>query len=176
MKKLFVCVSLLATWGYTYGQSVPKETGSKATQAAAQEALDHHNQVRKDVGSPPLAWSPDLAAYAQAWADNLANNKNCNMEHRPRSGEWTQKHGENIFWGSANFSLLSASESWYSEIKDYKHGPISDVNWPVAGHYTQMVWKNTTKLGIGIAHCSSGAVLIVANYDPSGNYWGEKAY
>jgi pathogenesis-related protein 1 len=177
MKSVALILCLVLTTGLAFGQTVPKETGSKATQQAAQEALDHHNKVRKDVGAPPLEWSTELATYAQAWADNQAKNKNCKMEHRPRSGEWTQKHGENIFWGSASsYTILDASESWYSEIKDYKHGPISDINWPVAGHYTQMVWKNTTKLGIGVATCPNGNIFIVANYDPAGNYWGEKPY
>jgi uncharacterized protein YkwD len=166
----------IITFNVSFSQSVPKETGSKVTQAEAQQALDYHNKVRKEVGTPPLAWSTELAEYAQAWADNLARN-NCKFEHRPSSGEWKQIHGENIFWGSGtSYSALDASESWYSEIKDYKHGPISDANWPVAGHYTQMVWKNTTQVGIGTATCRGGEILIVANYDPSGNYWGEKAY
>jgi pathogenesis-related protein 1 len=170
---LIACLGL--STGLLVGQTVPKETGSKATQAAAQEALDHHNKVRKDVGSPPLEWSTELAKYAQAWSDELVR-KGCKMEHRPDSGPWAGNYGENIFWGSGGYTLLSASENWYDEIKDYKHGPISDANWPIAGHYTQMVWKNTTQVGLGISTCPSGAVLIVANYDPAGNYWGQKAY
>lgn len=173
--RLAISLIFLTTLGF--GQIVPEKTGSKATREEAQQALDHHNKVRKDVGTPPLEWSAELAAYAQAWADNLANKKGCQMEHRPRSGEWTQKYGENIFWGyGASYTLLNASTSWYSEIDDYKHGPISDANWPAAGHYTQMVWKNTTQVGFGVANCSGGEIIIVANYNPPGNYWGEKAY
>jgi len=159
-----------------FGQTVPNETGSKVNQKVAQEALDFHNKVRKDVGTPPLEWSVELAKYAQAWADNLAKNK-CAFEHRPYSGEWKQIHGENIFWGSASsYNAIDASKSWYSEIKDYKHGPLTENNWSVAGHYTQMVWRTTAKVGIGQAVCKNGEILIVANYDPAGNYMGEKAY
>jgi pathogenesis-related protein 1 len=176
MKKSIVGFILFSILETVIGQTVPKETGSKASQQDAQIALDHHNKVRKDVGTPPLEWSIELAKYAQAWADELAK-RNCAFEHRPDSGPWAGTYGENIFWGSASgYTLLSASENWYDEIQVYKHGPISDVNFPAAGHYTQMVWKNTKNVGIGIATCKSGAVLIVANYDPSGNYWGEKAY
>jgi pathogenesis-related protein 1 len=156
-------------------QTVPPSTGSKVLQKSAQEALNFHNKVRKDVGSPPLQWSEDLARYAQSWADHLA--ETCKLEHRPYSGSWAQKHGENIFWGSGeDYTALHASESWYSEIKDYKYGPLTDSNWYKTGHYTQMVWKNTTHVGIGMAICKGGEILIVANYSPSGNYMGEKPY
>jgi hypothetical protein len=39
-----------------------------------------------------------------------------------------------------------------------------------------MVWKNTTHVGVGIGVCKSGEILIVANYNPPGNYMGEKPY
>ena len=82
-------------------QVVPDKTGSKISKADAQAALDHHNKVRKDVGSPSLQWSIELAEFAQKWADHLAS-EGCLMKHRPGSGEWKQQYGENIFWGSAS--------------------------------------------------------------------------
>jgi pathogenesis-related protein 1 len=170
---IFIMVGILSG---SVAQKVPATTGSQVPQVNAQQALDHHNKARKDVGTAPLEWSVELAQYAQAWADDLVKN-NCAFKHRPHSGEFMQIHGENIFWGSASsYTALSASESWYSEIKDYKHGPLTNDNWSVAGHYTQMVWKNTTHVGIGQAVCKNGAILIVANYDPAGNYMGESAY
>jgi len=160
-----------------FSQTVPDKTGSKVSQEDAQAALDFHNQVRKDVDSPPLEWSTELAKYSQAWANHLAQENNCNMQHRPSEGEWKQVYGENIFWGSASsYNAKDASESWYSEIKDYKHQTITNSNYQIFGHYTQMVWKNTTKVGIGQAVCPNGAIIIVANYKPAGNYIGQKAY
>lgn len=156
-------------------QRVPLETGSKVSQSDAQEALDYHNKVRADVGSPKLKWSEGLARYAQLWADHLA--AGCKLEHRPSTGAWAQKHGENIFWGGGeDYTALDASESWYSEINDYKYGKLNNSNWYKTGHYTQMVWKNTTHVGIGVAVCKNGSILIVANYNPSGNFMGEKPY
>lgn len=100
------------------------------------------------------------------------------MRHRPSSGPWQQKHGENIFWGSSFrfFSPVKASESWYSEIKDYKNQVLNERNWYAAGHYTQMVWKTTTSVGMGKAVCPNDAIIIVANYDPAGNVMGQKPY
>ena len=158
-----------------HAQKVPPATGSKVLQSDAQEALDFHNKVRTDVKSPPLQWSTELASYAQRWANHLADN--CKLEHRPGSGVWAQKYGENIFWGGGeDYTVLQASESWYSEIKGYKYGKLTNNNWYKAGHYTQMVWKTTTYVGMGMAICKDGSVLIVANYSPGGNYIGEKPY
>jgi uncharacterized protein YkwD len=165
---LFCAASLSA-------QTVPSLSGSKLSQDEAQNALDFHNKIRHDVGSPPLQWSTELAGYAQAWANHLASA--CKLEHRPDSGPWAQKHGENIFWGGGEaYTALNASENWYSEIKEYKYGALMNNNWYKTGHYTQMVWKTTTHIGIGKAVCKNGSILIVANYSPSGNYMGERPY
>lgn len=142
----------------------------------ARLVLEHHNKVRRDVGSPPLVWSARLSAFAQQWAQKLAKD-GCDMKHRPRSGEWAQQYGENIFWGSADtYTPLDASESWYSEIADYRYGVLDYSNWYETGHYTQMVWNTTRSMGMGRAVCAGGEVIIVANYDPPGNMMGRKPY
>jgi len=175
MKHTIVTIAFLLGALLLQAQKVPAVIGSRVLQADAQEALNFHNKVRADVGSPTLQWSAELAGYAQAWADHLA--KDCKLEHRPYSGPWAQKHGENIFWGGGeDYTVIHASESWYSEIKDYKYGVLTEKNWYKTGHYTQMVWKSTTHIGIAKATCKDGAIIIVANYSPSGNYMGEKPY
>ena len=153
-------------------------TGSKISVKDAQEILAHHNKVRKKVGSPALIWSTKLAAYAQSWADHLANENNCEIEHRAVCGEDGKIYGENIFWGSSatSFKPIDASLSWYSEIKKYTYAKLNESNWQDTGHYTQMVWKNTNEMGVGVAVCPNGAIIIVANYYPAGNYMGQYPY
>ncbi len=54
----------------------------------------------------------------------------------------------------------------------------------VCGHYTQVVWRDSTELGCGMANCTvnnpfggSGPwQLWVCNYNPPGNYVGMKPY
>ena len=42
------------------------------------------------------------------------------------------------------------------------------------GHFTQVVWKSTTKLGMGVAFGNGGRnVVVVAQYGPAGNMMGE---
>lgn len=176
MKNIHILfIGLLLAAFTSKAQTVPAQTGSQISQQEAQAALDFHNKTRQDVNVAPLTWSAELSAFAQAWADHLAQN-GCTMRHRPTSGTWAQQYGENIYWAQGHYLLaVDASRSWYSEIHDYEHGPFS-ANRNKTGHYTQMVWQQSKTLGIGKATCKNGAVIVVANYDPRGNMIGELAY
>jgi pathogenesis-related protein 1 len=150
---------------------MPANTGSKVVASDAQAAVDFHKAKRKDVGSPPLAWSNGLAGVAQQWADHLAS-LGCNLQHTQNN-----KHGENLFAGAGkSFTAVDASQSWYDEIQKYHYGPLDPNNWAPTGHYTQMVWHSTTQMGMGRATCPNGLIVIVAEYDPPGNYMGQKPY
>ncbi len=81
--------------------------------------VSQHNLWRSKVGVGPLKWSEELATYAQVWADQLAE-RGCEMQHRPRSGEFTQKYGENIYWCSGMKATPQAVvDSWASELADF---------------------------------------------------------
>jgi hypothetical protein len=42
------------------------------------------------------------------------------------------------------------------------------------GHFTQVVWKGTNKLGFGVGFTDdSQTVVVVANYGPAGNMEGD---
>ncbi len=178
MKKIFIVVCVICiTAFWCTAQIVPANTGSEMTRAEARDVLDFHNKSRREVGSPPLEWSVELSAYAQEWANYLASKNNCKMAHRSNMGKQTRSAGENLFWGSAStFTPLDACQSWYGEIKSYRYRPVTAQNYYNTGHYTQMVWKKTKVVGMGVAICKGGAILIVANYYPPGNYIGEKPY
>lgn len=153
-------------------------TGSAISIKDATELLEHHNKVRKEVGTKPLIWSTTLASYAQEWANHLANENNCKMAHRKSPGQGEKLYGENIFWGSSAkyFNPKDASEEWYNEIKLYRYGQITEKNWEATSHYTQMIWKNTKEVGVGVSICPNGAIIIVANYFPAGNYLYQYPY
>jgi hypothetical protein len=44
-----------------------------------------------------------------------------------------------------------------------------------SGHFTQVVWRASRRLGVGRAVAGDGAVYVVANYDPAGNMIGQYA-
>ena len=70
---------------------------------------------------------------------------------------------------------MDAAKAWEEEKPLYKGGELTKANWKPAGHYTQMVWRDTTRLGCGEAQCK-GMLMVVCNYDPPGNYIGQKPY
>jgi hypothetical protein len=67
-----------------------------------------------------------------------------------------------------------ATQSWYDEIKDYNYGnPTFSAK---TGHFTQVIWKTSTKLGVGLGFSSDKKkAYVVANYSPPGNYMGQFA-
>jgi pathogenesis-related protein 1 len=175
MRNIFLILSLLIIQ-FSFGQS-GDGTGSKMSRQDAEEFLAHHNQVRAEVGAPGLVWSKELAAYSQEWADHLAQN-GCRMEHHKKPSLKGEPVGENLFWGSSStyYHPIDASISWYSEKKIYRYGKFGKGNWHEIGHYTQMVWKNTKEVGVGVSVCRDGGIIVVANYYPAGNYIGQNPY
>lgn len=147
-------------------------TGSQVTTADAQLALNLHNKIRAEVGVAPLSWSAKLSEYAQQWANYQVSLSPCGFDHRPTSGPWKRLYGENLAWLSSPDNAISESVNmWHEEKKDF-----NNTNWLSAGHYSQIVWRKTTQVGMGIAKCRDGSILVVANYDPAGNMMGENAY
>jgi pathogenesis-related protein 1 len=130
----------------------------------------YHNKVRADVGVEPLKWSPEMAAFAQQWAEQLATTS-CQMKHRNPNA-----YGENLFQGTFGaYTAVDAAKAWETEKKAYRGGVLDESNWAPAGHYTQMVWRQTRSLGCGQAICR-GTLIVACNYDPPGNFIGRKPY
>jgi pathogenesis-related protein 1 len=143
---------------------------TKMTTADIRAITAHHKKVRGDVGVGPLQWSDDLARYAQQWADELAVS-HCSMAHRKQ-----HTFGENLFQGTlGHYTAIDAAKAWETERKDYAGGILTEANWRPAGHYTQMVWRDTNALGCGQSTCSQ-YLIVVCNYAPPGNYIGRRPY
>jgi pathogenesis-related protein 1 len=134
------------------------------------DILDHHNAVRAAVGVAPLRWDAGLASYAQQWADRMAAD-GCRMKHREPN-----VYGENLYQGTlGHYTAVDAARAWAREKRFYDGGVFTKNDSAQAGHYTQMVWRDTARIGCGEATCS-GSLLVACNYDPPGNYLGRKPY
>ena len=80
--------------------------------------------------------------------------------------------GENLAWHSNHSQSADttwATDAWYNEVVDYNFATGS-ANSPgkVVGHFTQVVWKNSTKLG-----CAVAGGNVCCRYTPPGNYLGQ---
>ena len=138
-------------------------------QSASVEMLAAHNRVRAGVGVPPLEWSPQLAAVARQWANELATSGK--FAHRPKS-----RYGENLFeMSGARATPADVVAAWADESKDFDAPRNACRTGKVCGHYTQLVWRNTTKVGCGVARRGPREIW-VCNYDPPGNWVGERPY
>jgi hypothetical protein len=134
------------------------------TTAEQQTILELHNKHRAQHCVPPLAWSAELAAAAQRYAEK------CWITHdssKPRG------IGENLAWGG-NRTASSAVESWYKEVSSYPFDRPRFVSG--TGHFTQMIWRDAKQVGCGAAKCYFGAVRFwVCRYTPQGNWDGKFA-
>ncbi|MDX1959828.1 MAG: CAP domain-containing protein [Leptospiraceae bacterium] len=155
--------------------STASTTALSSTQIT--EMVNIHNQYRTSTSSsiPNLTWSSEIATYAQAWANTLKTNKNCGLEHRSGSND-TKNYGENLYGITGGKATpTNVTKAWYDEVTDYNYSANSCASGKVCGHYTQVVWKNSTSLGCGFASCTNGEVW-VCNYNPPGNFVGQKPY
>jgi uncharacterized protein YkwD len=131
------------------------------------DMLAAHNGVRARAGVASLAWSDRLATRAQDWANTLLARRQ--LAHRPNSA-----YGENLYEISgATASAAQVVNTWAAESRNYDYG--SNRCHGLCGHYTQIVWAETTEVGCAAARGGRREVW-VCNYDPPGNWAGKRPY
>ncbi|KAL9274122.1 Pathogenesis-related leaf protein 4-like protein [Drosera capensis] len=144
---------------------------SSFAQNSPNDYVSAHNDARSQVGVGPISWNDTLVDYAQNYANIRAND--CALEH---SGG---PYGENIAEGGGygyDFSGLDAVNMWVAEKQYYDYDSNSCAPGQMCGHYTQVVWADSTQLGCGRSQCYNGDYFIVCSYYPPGNYNGERPY
>jgi len=156
-----------------------------------------HNQLRARVASgsesrgrpgrqPPAAdmmemtWDDELATVAQRWADQ------CNFGHdsERRVSRFSvgqnvaiRKHSNRQPKGEENRKMVQA---WYDEVDLFSRNGVGSFRFESStGHYTQVVWAKTHKVGCGVTVFQDGrffSTYLVCNYGPAGNVRGEPIY
>jgi pathogenesis-related protein 1 len=145
------------------------------TNSIAEEFVIAHNAFRTKLKLPSVSWDQDIADYAQEWADYLQAN-DCKMQHRSKAGRKERSYGENLSWASGkHMEPLYVVTQWVKEAKDYDYETNKCTPGKKCGHFTQVIWKTTARIGCGVAYCDNSEVW-VCNYDPPGNYVGKKPY
>ena len=153
--------------------AVPGHAGAQnyATQFPAR-ILAAHNAERAAAGVGALSWDPVLSAAAAAYAQQLAASGR--FEHSDRHAR--RGIGENLWMGSHGaFSPESMVGGWAAEKRWFVPGTFPNNSrtgsWEDVGHYTQMIWPSTQRVGCAIA--SSGRIdYLVCRYAAAGNMDG----
>lgn len=132
---------------------------------------------------PGLEWDEALADIAADYAAQCIWQHNAN-----RSDNYPGYVGENLALFSSGYQVSELPERTLSlwvenEMPDYDYA--SNTCTGVCGHYTQVVWRNTERVGCAVQQCPTisnldpgwnNAYLLVCNYSPGGNYQGQKPY
>lgn len=153
-----------------------------------QEVVKAHNDVRKQDGGDQLklTWDDNLAARAQQWANN------CSFTHNMLTDCSNTAVGQNGYMMSgtdlSSVSLSRVVAAWAAEKNNWDFTTMACQAGKVCGHWTQLVWSSTTRVGCGYAKCStvygkdtstvmgSDGLLVFCNYSPGGNVVGAQAF
>jgi uncharacterized protein YkwD len=128
-----------------------------------QEWLQAHNRYRSLHAAPGVTWSAALAQSARDWAGTCP------------SGHSATPYGENIAYASRNKSAADVVALWYGEKAGYDFAKPGQQ--PGTGHFTQVVWKKTARIGCAHSAGCAGAWsdIWVCQYSPPGNIAGKYA-
>jgi len=144
---------------------------------AASVYLDFHNQERACFGLPAMTWSKQLENQAKQYAFK------CQYKHSAHSSRQSPPQGENLSAGSGfRWAINDLLNGWLEEQVDWRCAGNTCGSGKVCGHYTQMVWKDSTKLGCATVQCHKNSpwpqysngqwTYTVCRYNPPGNYRG----
>merc|ERR1711936_996994 len=168
------------------------------TAAAKEQLLDTHNLLRQKVasggqtGQPSgsnmrkLEWSDELAEVAQRWADQCKGGHDVSRDMCDGTVV-----GQNVaaFWNSVEEpqdtvmgSMNTTTLYWYDEVNNpgFNSAHINPFVFDYgSGHYTQVVWADTTMVGCGLTYFLEAgwySKLVVCNYAVAGNLEGGALY
>merc|ERR1719167_1124639 len=139
----------------------------------AESFLAEHNKLRAKHGVPLLKLTDQLSKTAQDWAEKLLKENSFDQLDHSKN----RPYGENLWGGDGSIpEPKEIIQGWYSESKNHQYGvEIRDeetLKEKNIGHFTQIVWKSTTELGVGVAS-KDGKAFVVAHYSPPGNMLGD---
>ncbi|KAF6113299.1 cysteine rich secretory protein 2 [Phyllostomus discolor] len=87
------------------------------------------------------------------------------------------KCGENLFMSTDPTAWSNAIQNWYDESQNFVYGVGPKSSSAVVGHYTQVVWYSSYRVGCGVAFCPNQDSLkyyYVCQYCPAGNNVSKK--
>ncbi|XP_064624955.1 cysteine-rich venom protein pseudechetoxin-like [Lineus longissimus] len=127
-----------------------------------------HNKLRNDVSPTAtnmlkMSYDLELENLARKWVNQ------CKREH-PSVNTVPGKAalGQNLFFSEVHETWNTAINAWHNEIKHFTYGTYTTSG--VTGHYTQVVWADTSLVGCAMKKCGERNYIYACNYGPGGNY------
>jgi hypothetical protein len=109
-------------------------TGALSQTDDAAKAVATINQARQAQGLQPLLWNPDLATYAQYWAERMGSNQepfhHASGPLRPSQGETLYQEQSTQCDPAYDTPLQSAVKDWLGQAPLYTGQPISTGQEP----------------------------------------------
>ena len=130
------------------------------------EILELINIKRKEHGTEPLEENNDIKIIAQQYAEEISKSENLINSNNKYNGE---DLGESIF----SYSTLLDAKGLIMRLSKKELNYDYNIKEEIPSHFTQMIWKNTNLIGIGISrNFNTGHMFYVLNYFPKGNIKG----
>jgi len=175
-----------------------KVYNSAVSNAEINDILELHNSLRAKLArgeerrgqpgpQPPAAnmrkleWDDELALVAQRHADQCVFAHDCSdCRQVDRFGV-----GQNLYIYKQTLQIpdknwTKAVVDWYDEVKFFSKNHVVPFKFSTKiGHYSQLVWADTYKIGCGATTYKSGrwfSVLYTCNYGPNGNFIAGEMY
>eukprot|EP01061_Rhynchopus_euleeides_P030529 TRINITY_DN50705_c0_g1_i1.p1 TRINITY_DN50705_c0_g1~~TRINITY_DN50705_c0_g1_i1.p1 ORF type:complete len:200 (+),score=76.03 TRINITY_DN50705_c0_g1_i1:71-601(+) len=134
-----------------------------------ERAVGLHNQQRARFGVPGVRSNKILVENAQKHAELCAENGQISYALTPTEGQ-------NVFQLNGAFTTHLAEEEiieqavsyWVAEEAQYRAAGGGVAGIRSAPHFTQMIWKASTEIGIAVSK-SRHKAFVVCNYSPRGN-------
>lgn len=139
--------------------------------------LRAHNRARASVNVPPLTWDDRLAGSARAYAEEMARTGRFAHADQPHG---PLREGENLWTGTRGaYGYDEMIGHWVAERRDFVDRPTPAFSrtgrWEDVAHYTQIVWRDTQRIGCATASTATDDYL-VCRYSPAGNVVGQRAF
>eukprot|EP01064_Diplonema_japonicum_P025317 TRINITY_DN3651_c0_g1_i5.p1 TRINITY_DN3651_c0_g1~~TRINITY_DN3651_c0_g1_i5.p1 ORF type:complete len:446 (+),score=118.36 TRINITY_DN3651_c0_g1_i5:72-1340(+) len=150
---------------------------SQLSPAQKDSVLAKHNEYRAKHGACPLTYDDNIAAYTISSTGFTTTCSTKSLTHNNPPDNNGERYGENIAMVGGNKELhdydpADGTQAWFCEEEGcWNYGTATNTG--TTGHMTQVVWKDSTKIGCSLCHVASGGltnVYLMCNYFSAGNF------
>lgn len=162
MKSFFVIAVVLVAY-VACGVKAWGPFGGGKNPAPANWCVEEHNEFRRQHGVDDLEFDQTLSDFAYKQVTKLAKKDEDVLKHLEPNN-----YGENLYRSSGGPEVpdcKKAVQMWYDEKANY-----NEPRWSMnTGHFTQVIWKDSKRVGCASKQAKSKRVYVACEYDPAGN-------